>query len=160
MSIQSTINQGISLAGLLMSQSPMAEKARVRARDEAETERLRGNVGKASAATEEILTELTTERKNVPETEIAATEDLYLESLEREAAAEESLFYHSPTTAGARQLVLSRSAIADQRQATTDDRDARAREAAEKARAREQARMDETRRFTDVVIDPKLVWRT
>lgn len=134
MSIQSNINQITSLAGMLMSQTPMAAAAREK---EVEKQRLKGlqkNVGKAEAASEEVLKEYDNATGSY---EQEAADELYVSSLEKEVSAQEELFYADPTVEGARSIVKGKAALAGYKEGLQDIN----KKKAEKALQDEQTRI-------------------
>ena len=113
MSIQSNVNQGISLVSLLASQTPMAAAQREKAVHSQQIKTLRENVSRAEEANYQALAlaeNAETEFKGNKEAEEAAYE-VYGDTLKAELEARERLFREDPTAEDVRQLVLTRGAI-------------------------------------------------
>lgn len=134
MSIQSNINQITSLAGMLMSQTPMAAAAKENAIEQQRIKGLQKNVGKAEAASEEVLKEYDNADGSY---EQEAADELYASSLEKEVSAKEELFYADPTVEGARSIVRGKAALAGYKEGLEDI----AKEEAAKALRKEQERI-------------------
>lgn len=134
MNIQSNINQMVSLAGLLVSQTPMAAAAKEKAVEQQKLKGLQKNIGKAEAATEEVLKEYDDAKGSY---EQAAAEELFTSSFEKEATAQEELFYANPTAEGARSVVRYKAALAGHKDRLEDI----AKEEASMALQKEQERI-------------------
>ena len=117
MNIQSNINQITSLAGMLMSQTPMAAAAKEKAIEQQRIKGLQKNVGKAEAATEEVLKEYDGAQGSY---EQEAADELFASSLEKEVSAKEELFYADPTVEGARSIVRGKAALAGYKEGLED----------------------------------------
>lgn len=128
MSIQSTINQGLSLAGLLLSQTPMAEASRVKAREAAELSESKRRLTKAEEVTGTVQ-EMVEEIEKLPtENERRIAEEEYSAALGRETEAQRDIFQREPTREGIRSIIRSRSAREEFEQAARDAREALERE--------------------------------
>ena len=133
MSIQSTINQGLSLMGLLVSQTPMAEASRTRAREEAELSESKRRLAKAEEVTGTVQ-EMVEEIEKLPtENERRIAEEEYSSALERETEAQMDIFQREPTREGIRSIIRSRSARMEFDEAARE-----AREALERERERQE----------------------
>lgn len=106
MSIQSTINQGLSLAGLLVSQSPLAAITK----EKREFRNLQKNLETAENVTETAQITVEDIEKLPTENERREAESSYSTALEREADIQEEIYRRSPTQERLQGIIKTRSA--------------------------------------------------
>lgn len=122
MNIQSGINQTLSIASLLMSQTPLAEKARQKQREQEEIKRLGKKVDVASEATD-VAFESGIDPKPSEETYQA-----YETALGKETEARKQLFEANPTPETYKQYLASEENLQEQKEAAETDRIKKAKE--------------------------------
>lgn len=129
MSIQSTINQGLSLAGLLVSQSPLAEMTK----ENLELRGLQRNLKTAEDVTETAQITVEDIEKLPTEKERREAEASYSTALEREADIQEEIYRRQPTRERLEGIIRTRSA-----RSNFDEAAREAREALERERERQE----------------------
>lgn len=146
MSIQSTINQGISLTGLLLTQTPWAEAHKIKVREAAETRRLGRELQGAQAVTESTLTSVEDLEKLPTEKERETAVSMYSRALHEEGRLEEELFRREPTQERLSEVIRTQSATEEFDEAIADyERDAK--EALEREQRRQEISREILRPF-------------
>lgn len=147
MSIQSNINQGLSLAGLLFSQTPVAEAAREKKRIEAQHKtniKLAKEKRNLAGAAENEALEVYTSAIESGRADVSAEEQTWKETMAAETAAHEQLVALDPTAENVRGLVSRRKAERDQ-----EEIDRKAQEDLEK----EQRRLAESNAIRKMILE-------
>ena len=160
MSIQSNINQGLSLASLLISQSPMAEKAREKARQEQAISSTETRLAKAEEQENVALDTylVKTEDPTVSDAALVEGEEYkaYEEAGERVLSIQEELMEMDPSPKRHKDILARRKENIGARERTKE-----AREKAQEKLREEQDRLAFSRRVmegiysTDPTFDPR-----
>lgn len=153
MSIQSTVNQGISLLGFMIGQTPMAAAQREKAVEAERTRKVKQDLARAGESTEASLSSLETVLDtSKSEGEKRTAEDLFSEQLKREIDIQTELFEREPTVERAQSLIHARTASRDYDETLAEDRQenptARATREAQSALAAEQNRLAASNEIT------------
>lgn len=160
MSIQSTINQGLSLAGLLISQSPAAEARKAVAAEKGKADYLNKQVRKAEETSDTALeTALNVWEKDATGTAADVVEDLYMSSLESEISAAKDLFKAAPTQETGEMVTNKETALRDYKEEIAERKADEAAAKAQNALKAEQKRLARSRILegvytTDPTYDP------
>lgn len=160
MSIQSTINQGLSLAGLLLSQSPMAAYRSTQAAEKAKTAYQNEQLRKSETVSDTAL-DVATGLWEKSETGTAAdvAEDLFVSSLETEVSTAKDLFKADPTKETGEMVINKETALREQKEAMASRKADEAEKKAKDALDAEQKRLARSRILegvytTDPTYDP------
>ena len=157
MSIQASINQGISLTAMLYSQTPHAaakrEKAAIAQREQEEKAKVQRQISTYNAMAEHGIEteEIQTEEELAPQLHIAQVgRDTYRRAFELDPT-EENLRHYTGQEADVRGLEARREQIREG-QASEREKAARAARQAEEAQAAEQERLARSRQFQEQVM--------
>lgn len=160
MSIQSTINQGLSLAGLLISQSPAAEARKAVAAEKGKTDYYNEQLRKSEAVSDTALN-VATKLWEKSETGTAAdvAEDLFVSSLESEVSTAKDLFKADPTKETGEMVINKETALREHKETMATAKAEEAEKKAQDALKAEQARLARSRILegvytTDPTYDP------
>jgi hypothetical protein len=160
MSIQSTINQGLSLAGLLISQSPAAEARKAAAAEKGKADYLNKQLRKSAEVSNTAL-DVATDLWDKSATGTAAdvAEDLFVSSLESELDTTKELFKADPTKETGQMVINKETALREHKEEMSTRKAEEAERKAQDALKAEQKRLARSRILegvytTDPTYDP------